>query len=160
MKKIQPQDLEFMEKAIALSARSGTMRHPVGGPFGAIIVRDDKIIGRGFNRVLGDNDPTAHGEIVAIRDACKKIKTNDLSECVLYTSCKPCPMCLAAARWANISKIFYAADSSDAAKIGFRDSVMYTEFKRPNTGMKIKSCVAAATRAMSDWRKKFLKEIY
>ncbi len=158
MRKIQ--NTNFMDVAIDLSAKSGNMKKPAGGPFGAVIVRDGKIVGRGYNRVLRDNDPTAHGEIVAIRDACKKLKTNDLSGCDLYTSCKPCPMCLAAARWANISNIFYAADDRDAEKIGFRDSVMYKEFKKPNTGTKIKSAVARAAAVMRDWRKKFWKEIY
>lgn len=160
MIKPTPQDLKFMEEAIKLSARSGKMKKAVGGPFGAVIVKDSKIIGRGFNRVLANSDPTAHGEVMAIRDACAKVKTSDLSGCVLYTSCKPCPMCLAAAQWANIEKIFYATESRDAAKLGFRDSVMYKEFKKPNAGTKIKACSQKAADVMHIWHKKFWKEIY
>jgi tRNA(Arg) A34 adenosine deaminase TadA len=160
MSKITAQDLEFMEEAIRLSDSSAKKRRPVGGPFGAVVVKNGKIIGRGFNRVLGDNDPTAHGEIMAIRDACKNLSTYDLSDCALYTSCRPCPMCLAATQWANIKKVFYAAESRDAAKLGFRDSVMYKSFKKPDAGTKIKACAAHAARAMHDWHKKFWKEIY
>jgi tRNA(Arg) A34 adenosine deaminase TadA len=149
-----------MSRAIGLSARSAKKRRPDGGPFGAVVVRGRKIIGRGFNRVLADNDPTAHGEVMAIRDACRKIKSFDLSGCVLYTSCKPCPMCLAACQWANIAQVFYAAESRDAAKLGFRDSIMYKEFEKPNAGVKIKSCAKQAAEAMHAWHEKFAKEIY
>ena len=157
-------DLKFIGMAIRLSEQStrggvgGTK--PAGGPFGAVIARDGRVVGRGYNRVLGDNDPTAHGEVMAIRDACKNLSTHDLSGCVLYTSCRPCPMCLAAARWANIEKIFYAAGSDDAEKVGFRDKVMYKSCGRQNAGVKIRSAAPAAVAVMENWRKKFRKAIY
>jgi len=96
-----------------------------GGPFGACVVRDDKIIGKGSNCVLCDNDPTAHAEIMAIRDACRNIGTYDLSGCVLYTSCFPCPMCLSAIIWSNIKKVYYGNTAYDAKSIGFRDEFIY-----------------------------------
>lgn len=96
-----------------------------GGPFGACVVKDGKIIGKGINRVIKNNDPTAHAEIIAIRDACKNIKSYDLSGCEIYTSCYPCPMCLSAIIWANIKKVYYANTKEDAADIGFRDDYIY-----------------------------------
>ncbi len=96
-----------------------------GGPFGACIVKDDKIIGKGVNHVLKDNDPTAHAEIVAIREACKEINSYDLSDCTLYTSCYPCPMCLSAIIWSNIKVVYYGNTKKDASDIGFRDEVIY-----------------------------------
>ena len=101
----------------------------VGGPFGACVVRNGEIIGKGSNRVLKDNDPTAHAEIMAIRDACKKLNTYDLSDCELYTSCFPCPMCLSAIIWSNIKKVYYGNAKEDAAKIGFRDDFIYEYIK-------------------------------
>ena len=102
----------------------------VGGPFGACIVKDDKIIGKGSNHVLGNNDPTAHAEIMAIRDACKNINSYDLSDCELYTSCFPCPMCLSAIIWANIKKVYYGNTKEDAANIGFRDDYIYNYIRK------------------------------
>ena len=96
-----------------------------GGPFGACIIKDGKIIGKGSNNVLKNNDPTAHAEIMAIRDACKNINSYDLSGCELYTSCYPCPMCLSAIIWANIKKVYYGNTKEDAANIGFRDDFIY-----------------------------------
>ena len=96
-----------------------------GGPFGAVIRKGDYIVGIGHNRVLVDHDPTAHGEIEAIRNACRFLKTHDLSGCTIYTTGKPCPMCLAAIQWANIDKVYYGADSDAIADIGFRDKDMY-----------------------------------
>ena len=96
-----------------------------GGPFGACIVKDDKIIGKGVNHVLKDNDPTAHAEIVAIREACKEINSYDLSDCTLYTSCYPCPMCLSEIIWSNIKVVYYGNTKKDASDIGFRDEVIY-----------------------------------
>lgn len=114
---------EFMELAIDLS--DDNFEKNYGGPFGACIVKDGKIIGKGINRVIKNMDPTAHAEIVAIRDACKNIKTHDLSGCEIYTSCYPCPMCLSAIIWANIKKVYYANTKEDAADIGFRDDFIY-----------------------------------
>ena len=116
-----------MELAIDLSKKNLKSHH--GGPFGAVVVKDGKIIGRASNSVLKNNDPTAHAEIMAIRDACKKIKSYDLSGCELYTSCYPCPMCLAAIIWSNIDVVYYGNTKKDAAKIGFRDDFIYEYFK-------------------------------
>ncbi|MCR5176471.1 MAG: nucleoside deaminase [Anaerovibrio sp.] len=102
-----------------------------GGPFGAVIVKDGRIVGRGHNRVLAKNDPTCHAEMEAIRDACRQLKTYDLSGCELYTSCYPCPMCMSAAIWANIKIIRYGNTAEDAAKVGFRDDMIY-DFIRGN----------------------------
>lgn len=101
----------------------------VGGPFGACVVKDGEIIGRGSNHVLSNNDPTAHAEVMAIRDACKNINSYDLSGCELYTSCYPCPMCLSAIIWSNIKKIYYGNSKEDAAMIGFRDDYIYNFIK-------------------------------
>ena len=100
-----------------------------GGPFGTVIVKDGKIVGRGHNQVLSRNDPTCHGEIEAIRTACAALKTRSLSGCELYTTAEPCPMCLGAILWANIRKIFYGCRVSDTAEIGFRDDEFYREFE-------------------------------
>ncbi|MBO4245370.1 MAG: nucleoside deaminase [Bacilli bacterium] len=96
-----------------------------GGPFGAVIVKDGKVVGRGSNQVLASNDPTAHAEVMAIRNACSNLKTHDLTGCILYTSCYPCPMCLSAIIWANIKKVYYGNTKQDADKIGFRDDFIY-----------------------------------
>ena len=100
-----------------------------GGPFGACVVKDGKIIGKGSNDVLVNNDPTAHAEVMAIRDACKNINSYDLSDCVLYTSCYPCPMCLSAIIWSNIKTVYYGNTREDAEKIGFRDKYIYDYIK-------------------------------
>lgn len=97
----------------------------MGGPFGAVVVKDNKIVGRGANHVLGKNDPTAHAEIEAIRDASKYLKTYDLEGCILYTTCYPCPMCLSAIIWSNIKTVYYGNTKRDAASIGFRDNDIY-----------------------------------
>jgi tRNA(Arg) A34 adenosine deaminase TadA len=115
-----------MLEAIALS-RKGS-QDGEGGPFGCVIVKDDKIIGRGNNKVTSTNDPTAHAEVVAIRDACKNLGTFQLDGCEVYTSCEPCPMCLGAIYWARPSIIYYANNREDAAAIGFDDAMIYEEF--------------------------------
>lgn len=114
---------EFMEVAIDLSDDNFDKNY--GGPFGACVVKDGKIIGKGINKVIKNNDPTAHAEIVAIRDACRTLKSHDLSGCEIYTSCYPCPMCLSAIIWANIKKVYYGNTKEDAANIGFRDDYIY-----------------------------------
>ena len=114
---------EYMK--IAKDLANDNLKTNAGGPFGACIVKDGKIIGRGSNHVLVNNDPTAHAEIMAIRDACKNINSYDLSGCELYTSCYPCPMCLAAIIWSNIKKVYYGNTKEDAADIGFRDDFIY-----------------------------------
>lgn len=117
-----------MEKAVELSLEN--MRAGKGGPFGAIIVRQGKIVGTGANHVTSDNDPTAHAEVVAIRDACKNLGTFQLDDCEIYTSCEPCPMCLAAIYWARPKVIYYANTRKDAADIGFDDDFLYEELKK------------------------------
>ena len=114
---------------IAKELSEDNLKTNVGGPFGACIVKNGKIIGKGSNHVLSNNDPTAHAEIVAIRDACKNINTFDLSGCELYTSCYPCPMCLFAIIWSNIKKVYYGNTKEDAANIGFRDDYIYNYIK-------------------------------
>lgn len=104
----------------------------VGGPFGAVIVKNGKIIGKGSNHVISNNDPTAHAEIIAIRNACQNINSYDLSNCEIYTSCFPCPMCLSAIIWANIKKVYYGNKKEDAAHIGFRDDYIYDYIKNLN----------------------------
>lgn len=118
---------KFMKIAKDLS--DGNLKTNVGGPFGACIVKDGKIIGQGSNHVLSNNDPTAHAEVMAIRDACKNINSYDLSDCEIYTSCYPCPMCLSAIIWANIKKVYYGNTKEDAAAIGFRDDYIYEYIK-------------------------------
>jgi tRNA(Arg) A34 adenosine deaminase TadA len=119
----------FMREAIRL-AREG-MHGGAGGPFGCVIVRNGGIVGRGNNRVTSINDPTAHAEITAIRDACARLGTFQLSDCELYTSCEPCPMCLAAIYWARIPVIYYANSRHDAAAIGFDDEFIYRQIPLP-----------------------------
>lgn len=116
---------KFMKEAIKLSYLG--LKNNEGGPFGCVVVKNDIIIGRGYNKVTGTNDPTAHAEIVAIRDACKHLNTFQLEDCEIYTSCEPCPMCLGAIYWARPEVIYYANTRSDAADIGFDDSMIYDE---------------------------------
>ena len=125
---------KFMERAIELSidsVKSG------GGPFGSVIVKDNKIISEGMNRVTKNNDPTAHGEIVAIRNACKNLNDFHLKGCELYTSCEPCPLCLSAIYWARIDKVYYANTRNDAQKIDFDDSFIYSELTKKINQRKI-----------------------
>jgi tRNA(Arg) A34 adenosine deaminase TadA len=119
----------FMRRALAL-AREG-MNGNAGGPFGAVIVKDGRIVGEGWNRVTSTNDPTAHAEVVAIREACRALGSFDLSGAEIYASCEPCPMCLAAIYWARIGRIYYANTREGAARIGFDDDHIYREFARP-----------------------------
>lgn len=121
--------------AIELS-RNG-MEQGKGGPFGCVIVKDGKVIGKGYNSVLVTKDPTAHAEMVAIRDACKNLGHFQLDGCELYTSCEPCPMCLGAIYWARPSKVFYANSKTDAAEIGFDDDFIYQELELPKQERKI-----------------------
>jgi len=125
---------KFMLKAIELSIKSA---ETTGGPFGCVIVKDNKIISEGSNKVTSTNDPTAHGEIVAIRDACLKLNTFNLSGCELYSNCEPCPMCLSAIYWSHIDKIFYANTRDDAKNIDFDDSFIYSEINKKIEDRKI-----------------------
>ena len=119
----------FLREAIRLSIEK--MEGGEGGPFGAVVVRNGEIVGRGWNRVTSTNDPTAHAEVVAIRDACARLKTFSLSGCELYSSCEPCPLCLAAIYWSRIDRIYYAATCDDAAAAGFDDRNFYRELGLP-----------------------------
>ncbi len=116
---------DFMRRAIALSREHMNAGH--GGPFGAVIVKDGEIVGEGWNQVTSANDPTAHAEVMAIRSACRRLGTFSLSGAVIYTSCEPCPMCLAAIYWARLSRIYYANTRNHAATIGFDDARLYDE---------------------------------
>ena len=127
---------KFMREAIRLSVRK--MREVKGGPFGAVVVRDGKIVGRGWNLVTSANDPTAHAEIVAIRQACKRLKRFQLSDCDLYTSCEPCPMCLSAIYWARLDSVYYANTRQDAARIHFDDAFIYRQVALPISRRKLK----------------------
>ncbi|RIH90057.1 Guanine deaminase [Calidithermus terrae] len=122
---------EFMEEAARLALEN--VQSGLGGPFGAVVVKDGQIIARGTNRVTRTNDPTAHAEVVAIREACRVLGTFDLSGCEVYTSCEPCPMCLSAIYWARIGKIYYGCTAQDAAAIGFADQFIYDELARPKS---------------------------
>jgi guanine deaminase len=119
---------EFLRRAIALATEN--VMSGRGGPFGAVIVRKGKIVGEGANSVTATNDPTAHAEVTAIRAAAKALGTFTLAGCELYTSCEPCPMCLAASHWARLDAVYYGASAEDAAKAGFDDAFLYSEFKK------------------------------
>jgi len=127
---------KFMRKAIALSIEN--IKNG-GGPFGAIIVKNDKIISTAVNRVTAHTDPTAHAEVNAIRKACRKLKTYDLSGCEIYSSCEPCPMCLGAIYWAHLDKIYYGNTKKDAKNIGFDDSFIYDEIELKPENRKVKT---------------------
>ena len=119
----------FMKEAIRLSINN--VEEGKGGPFGAVVVKDGKIIARGVNLVTSTNDPTAHAEVVAIREACKVLNTFQLDDCEIYTSCEPCPMCLGAIYWARPAKLYYANSKEDATVINFDDQFIYEEMARP-----------------------------
>ena len=125
--------MNYFMKIAKENAEKGIKNHE-GGPFGAVVVdKEGKTIASGNNQVLKQKDPTAHAEIVAIREACKRLNTYDLSDCILYTSCEPCPMCLSAIIWANIKTVYYGCTKKDAGEIGFRDDVIYDYLKGKNT---------------------------
>lgn len=135
-----------MQEAIGLGRQGMLMQ--AGGPFGCVIVKDDAVIGRGWNRVTSDNDPTAHAEITAIRDACKNLQAFQLEGCEIYTSCEPCPMCLGAIYWARPAKVYFAASHTDAAAAGFDDSFIYKEIALPLAARKISmTCIIPGTGA-------------
>lgn len=146
---------KFMRAAIKLSL--DMMRCGKGGPFGAVVVKAGKVVGRGCNEVTSSNDPTAHAEIVAIRDACRRLGTFVLDGCELYTSCEPCPMCLSAIYWARIPKIFYGNTRKDAAKIAFDDALIYREVALPigKRSLKMKQLLRGeALKAFTEWEEK------
>jgi len=151
---------KFMKRAIELSIES---INSGGGPFGSVIVKNDKIISEGSNKVTSSNDPTAHGEIVAIREACRKVNNFNLKGLELYSTCEPCPMCLSAIYWARIDKIYYANTRKDAQKIDFDDSLIYAEFKKninERTIPMIQMMRNEALKAFELWDKKTDKVKY
>ena len=153
-------NIDFMKRAIELSIQNIKNN---GGPFGCIIVKENKIIAEGVNRVTLNNDPTAHAEIIAIRNACKKLNTFNLAECELYTSCEPCPMCLSAIYWSHIDKIYYGNSRLDASNIGFDDNFIYNELNKELSLRKIKMKQISqneAKKAFLDWDKKIDKIKY
>jgi len=152
---------EFMREAIRLSFLK--MRSNRGGPFGAVVVHEKKIIARGWNQVTSQNDPTAHAEIMAIRAACRKLKTFRLDECEIYTSCEPCPMCLAAIYWARLRKIYYGNTRRDAAQIEFDDEMINRELAKPGSRRKIpmeQVLRKEAVRVFNAWELKGDKVVY
>ena len=159
----KPKNIDFMQLAIDLAMEG--MKANEGGPFGAVVVKDGKIIGRGNNQVLRNHDPTAHAEIVAIRDACNHIKDFQLTGCVIYCSCEPCPMCLGAIYWARPDHIYFAASRIDAAKASFDDEMIYHEISAPFESRKIpvtqlESSIPAALSLFKYWDEKEYKLIY
>lgn len=127
--------MKFMKEAIGLARENLKLKN--GGPFGAVVVKDGKIVGRGMNSVTSANDPTAHAEINAIREACENLESFQLTDCDIYSSCEPCPMCLGAIYWARPRKLYFAASRDDAAKAGFDDAEIYHEIKMPFTKRKL-----------------------
>jgi guanine deaminase len=154
-------DRMYLQQAIEL-ARQG-MDARKGGPFGCVIVRDGEVIGKGCNGVTSTNDPTAHAEIVAIRDACQRLGDYQLTGCTVYTSCEPCPMCLGALYWARPARIVYAATRREAADAGFDDDFIYREIGLPLEERKIPfvhELAEAATELFAEWKKKGDKRLY
>ena len=142
-----------MLEAIELSKKG--MLNKEGGPFGCVIVKNDIIVGRGNNKVTSTNDPTAHAEVVAIRDACKNLNSFQLDDCEIYTFCEPCPMCLEAIYWARPKAIYFANDRKDAASAGFDDSMLYDEMKCSITERKIPIttlCKTEAIKVFEAWK--------
>jgi len=153
-------NVKFLEKAILLGSES---MQTGGGPFGAVIVKNDDIVAIGVNEVVKAHDPTAHAEIVAIRSACKDLKTHDLSGCTIYSSCEPCPMCLGALYWARIDCIFYASTRHDAANAGFDDSLIYDELAlaSENRSITMKQLILPSANAVfENWKQKTDKTMY
>jgi guanine deaminase len=146
---------KFMREAIAMAEEG--MRSGRGGPFGCVVVRNGDIVGRGNNRVTSENDPTAHAEVTAIREACRSLDTFSLQDCELYTTCEPCPMCLAAIYWARIPRIYYANTRADAAAIGFDDDFIYQQIPLApeKRALVMKSLLRdEAQRSFEEWQKK------
>lgn len=151
--RIAPED--YLRRAIALGAE--TMRANRGGPFGAVVVRNEVIVGEGANAVLALHDPTAHAELIAIRDAAARLGTHSLSGCTLYASSEPCPMCLAASYWARMDGIVYASGRAEAARVGFDDAFFYDELARPAAERRVSTRQVALPEArvlIDEWRDK------
>ena len=151
----------FIREAIKLAIEG--MEKGLGGPFGAVVVKDGVIIGRGSNNVLANNDPTAHAEVTAIREACKALKQFQLSDCILYTSCEPCPMCLGAIYWARPKEVFFAGNRLDAASAGFDDDFIYREIDVPleNRQLKMTNILREESlKAFEIWKQNEDKTLY
>jgi guanine deaminase len=158
---IGEREKRFMQIAVDLS-RQG-MENGEGGPFGAIVVRGEEIVGRGWNQVLSHNEPTAHAEVMAIRDACMRLGTFQLHDCEIYTSCEPCPMCLGAIYWARPQRVYFANTKEDAAAIDFDDSFIYQEIGVPHSDKKIPFIAftsEAALAVFKDWQIKGDRTLY
>jgi tRNA(Arg) A34 adenosine deaminase TadA len=156
-----PHDAAFIQRAIQLSTEH--MRAKDGGPFGAVVTRGDQVISTGWNQVTSTNDPTAHAEIVAIRGAASKLGRFALEGCVLYSSCEPCPMCLAAAYWARVDRIVYAGTRQDAAAAGFDDDLLYRELPLPPSARKLPMQQLLRDKAVEvfdEWRRMPGKVMY
>lgn len=147
---------EFMARAIELSIEN--VHSGRGGPFAALVVKDGKIVAEGANSVTSANDPTAHAEVTAIRNACRSLETFELRGCEIYTSCEPCPMCLGAIYWARPDRVFYACSAQDAAQAGFDDSLIYTEIARPHGQRKIPFQTMMRDEALAGFRAWKLKQ--
>ena len=151
----------YMKEAIRLSIAN--VVDGIGGPFGAVVVKDGRIIARGVNQVTSHNDPTAHAEVVAIREACRILNTFQLDGCEIYASCEPCPMCLGAIYWARLDKLFYANKKEDAASLNFDDNFIYEEIAKPVDKRKLYTrqlLRAEALEAFNKWSKSNTKTIY
>lgn len=157
----ETEEIKFMKEAVRLSVANVT--EGKGGPFGAIVVKDGKIIAHGANSVTATNDPTAHAEVMAIRNACNALQTFQLDDCDIYTSCEPCPMCLGAIYWARPARLFYANSKEDAAAVQFDDQFIYEEIAKPITERKLftKQLLRdEALEAFVKWRESNLKTDY
>ena len=151
----------FMQMAIDLSRKG--MKNGKGGPFGCVVVKDGEVVGQGSNEVLLTNDPTAHAEVVAIRDACRNLGSFQLDGCEIYASCEPCPMCLGAIYWARPDRVYFANTKSDAAEIGFDDQFIYEEIELPLVGRKIpfeQLSNAKAKAVFEEWKNMNNKTLY
>jgi guanine deaminase len=154
-------EMRFMDEAVRLSFEG--MRANAGGPFGAVVVLEGEIVGRGFNDVLRTLDPTAHAEVLAIRDACARLARVDLSDCVLYASAEPCPMCLAAACWARIPRVYFANSQAEVAAIGFDDHAIHEAVASPERSRMIDLVhveAPQALEALAEWQAKPDKVMY
>ena len=155
------EDKKFMQRAITLAEKG--MDANAGGPFGAVVVKDGEIIAEGHNNVTSTNDPTAHAEVVAIRRACEKLDSFQLTDCILYTSCEPCPMCLGAIYWARPKKVFYACNREDAAEINFDDQFIYDEIDKEIDNREIdfvRILRNEAVKVFDKWADKIDKTVY
>lgn len=152
---------QFMREAIRLALDK--MRQGAGGPFGAVIVKDGQVVGRGWNQVTSANDPTAHAEVMAIREACRHLGSFRLGGCELYASCEPCPMCLGAIYWSRLSRLYFAATRADAAEAGFDDLLIYQEMARPLAERRLPAVQLLrdqALAAFAEWKANPAKTAY